>query len=201
MVTRQGKQTLLSLGAALTVVAALGLSLPVPQGLAQEEKATKAVALTEGQGCCCSGKDKGDSYSGDLSTCCCAKSLLTKAEQEKPKEQMMKASKEAMSKGEAARKAITEHQKALAKDGVYSCCIKPGCTFCSTAGDMCPCAMNLAKGQPVCPECWGGWQAGQGRLKDIDPSKVQIIPKEKLKMMYDMKAKNMKKATEGSEGK
>jgi hypothetical protein len=121
MVTRQGKLTLLSLGAVLTVVAALGLVLPGPQGLAQEEKATTAIAFTESAGCCCSGKSRGDCCSGERGNCCCAKNVLAKAEQEKPKEEMMKASKEAMSKGEAARKAITEHQKALAKDGVYSC--------------------------------------------------------------------------------
>ena len=195
MVTRRKTLTLLSLGAVLAVVAVLGLVIPGPRGLAQEET-TKAIAFTESARCCSSGNGRGDCCSGERGSCCCAKNVLAKAEQEKPKEQMMKASKEAMAKGEAARKAITDHQKALVKDGVYSCCIKPGCTFCSTAGDMCPCAMNLAKGQAVCPECWGGWQAGQGRLKDIDASKVQIIPKEKLKMMYDMKAKNMKKAIE-----
>ncbi|MCI0462288.1 MAG: serine/threonine-protein phosphatase [Gemmataceae bacterium] len=97
-----------------------------------------------------------------------------------------------MAKGEAARKAIAEHQKALAKDGSYSCCIRPGCTFCSTAGDMCPCAENLHHGDPVCPECWGDWIAGHGRLEDVDPSKVQVIPKSKLKMMYDMKAMKFK---------
>ena len=118
---------------------------------------------------------------------------------------MMKASPAAVAKGDAARKAIAEHQKALSNDGVYSCCIKPGCTFCSTAGDMCPCADNLAKGEAVCPECWGGWFAGNGRLKGVDPGKnmenVKVLPKEKMKMMYDMKAMGMQKATEGSDAK
>jgi hypothetical protein len=66
---------------------------------------------------------------------------------------------------------------------------------------MCPCAENLHHGDPVCPECWGGWIAGHGRLKDVDPSKVQVIPKSKLKMMYDMKAKNFEKAAGGSDKK
>lgn len=110
------------------------------------------------------------------------------------KSKMMKASPQAMAKGAAARQAIRDHQQALASDGVYRCCIKPGCTFCSTAADMCPCAMNLSKGGPVCPECWGGWTAGQGRLGNIDPAKVQVIPLSKLKMMYKMKAMNFDKA-------
>jgi hypothetical protein len=201
VVTYKRNLTLLSLSAVLAVVAILGLSLPGPKGLAQEQRATNVSALAEGAACACTATGGGECCSSEGGNCCCGKELLAKAEQEKPKDEMKKASKEAMAKGEAARKAITDHQKALAKDGVYSCCIKPGCTFCSTAGDMCPCAMNLAKGDSVCPECWGGWQAGQGRLKDIDRSKVQIIPKEKLEMMYDMKSKNMKKATEGSESK
>ena len=185
MSTFLGKLTLLSIGAVLAAIAALALSVPGPKGLAQEEKATKASALTAGGG---------ESCSAEGGNCCCANNDLVKADQEKPKDEMMKASKEAMAKGETARKAITDHQKALAKDGVYSCCIKPGCTFCSTAGDMCPCAMNLAKGGPVCPECWGGWTAGHGRLKDVDASKVQVVPKSKLKMMYDMKAMSFEKA-------
>lgn len=197
----KGKLTLLSLGAVLAVLATLGFSVPGPQGLAQEEKATKASALKEGGGCRCSAEGGSECCSAKGGNCCCARKLLAQADPEKPKEEMMKASKEAMAKGETARKAISEHQKALAKDGVYSCCIKPGCTFCSTAGDMCPCAMNLRKGGPVCPECWGGWVAGHGRLDGIDASKVQVIPKSKLKMMYDMKAMNFKKALGDSDKK
>jgi hypothetical protein len=119
------------------------------------------------------------------------------AQKESEKEKM-KASPEAMAKGQAARKAMEAHRKALAKDGVHSCCIKPSCVFCAAAGDMCPCAMNLKKGMPVCPECWGGWQAGFGRLDGVDPAKVQVLPKAKLKMMYEMKAKNFQKTQAGS---
>ncbi len=115
---------------------------------------------------------------------------------------MMKASPAAVAKGDAARAAVVEHQKALTADGVYSCCIKPGCTFCSTAGDMCPCGMNLAKGEPVCGECWGGWFAGKGNVPGVDVSKnmdkIHVLPKEKMKMMYDMKEMGLKKAAEES---
>ncbi len=113
---------------------------------------------------------------------------------------MMKASPEAMAKGDAARAAMLDHQKALKAEGVYSCCINPGCAFCSTAGDMCPCAMNLKQGKPVCPECWGGWHVGKGRLPGIDPGdrtqNIKVLPKDMLKMMYDMKAMGLKRASE-----
>lgn len=70
---------------------------------------------------------------------------------------------------------------------------------------MCPCADNLAKGQAVCAECGGGWFAGHGRLKGVDPGKnmenIHVLPKEKMKMMYDMKAMGLKKAVEGSDSK
>lgn len=118
---------------------------------------------------------------------------------------MMKASPEAIAKGNAARTAILEHQRVLKSEGVYSCCIRPGCTFCSTSADMCPCADNLAKGEAVCPECWGGWYAGKGRMRNVDPGSnmenIKILPKTKMKMMYDMKEMGQKKAMEGSSNK
>lgn len=196
MGTYKGKLTLLSLGAVLAVITALALSVAGPQGLAQEEKAPKASALPEGGGGCCSAKGGGECCSTKGGDCHCAKNLLAKAEQEKPKEKMKMASPEAMAKGATARKAIIEHQKALTGEGIYGCCIKPGCAFCSTSADMCPCAMNLAKGGPVCPECWGGWTAGKGNLPGVKAEDVQVIPKSKLKMMYDMRSKNFGEASE-----
>jgi hypothetical protein len=113
------------------------------------------------------------------------------------------ASPAAKAKGDAARKAIHEHQKALRADQVYDCCIRPGCVFCSTAADMCPCAMNLSQGQPVCPECWGGWFAGKGRLQGVnlgpDAQNIHVLPQAKMKMMYDMKEMGMRKAAGGAQ--
>jgi hypothetical protein len=120
------------------------------------------------------------------------------AQQGQPGEKMPMASPAAKAKGDTARKAILEHQKSLRAEQVYDCCIRPGCAFCSTAADMCPCAMNLSQGQPVCPECWGGWFAGKGRLKGVNPGpnaqNVHVLPQAKMKMMYDMKEMGMRKA-------
>ncbi|GEM_PF-3181348 len=208
MINRHGKLRLLSLGAGLAVIAAAGFFVSGPVGLAQGDKATKGSASTEGKGCCSSAKSGDKCCSGEKAKCCCARKAQGEdglesvalaqdgqdKQEPKEKEKMMMASPEAKAKGTAARKAVEEHRKALAKEMVYGCCIKPGCNFCSLAGDMCPCAMNLRKGGPVCPECWGGWQVGFGRLEGVDAAKVQVIPKSKLKMMYEMKTMSFQKA-------
>ena len=113
--------------------------------------------------------------------------------QEKAKKQS-KASPAALAKGVATRKALLDQVATLMEDGVADCCIEPGCAFCVIAADACPCAGSLAKGGPVCPECWGGWQAGQGMLPDVKPEKVQVLPKDQLKKVYDLKAEKLEQA-------
>ncbi|MCI0640837.1 MAG: hypothetical protein L0Y70_17320 [Gemmataceae bacterium] len=157
----------------------------------QNRKADSATCCQHASSSCCQQEE---------TFCCCGNAdhvcpqgTVPIALQKKSQKEEMKASAEAMAKGKAARQAVEAHRKALDKDGVHSCCINPSCVFCAAAGDMCPCAMNLRKGMPVCPECWGGWQSGFGRLEGVDAAKVQIAPKDKLKMMYEMKAKNFQK--------
>jgi hypothetical protein len=118
-----------------------------------------------------------------------------KADEKKTEEK--KAGEAAIAKGDTARKALVEQRQALAKDGVWDCCIQPGCVFCQTAADGCPCEANLRKGSAVCPECWGGWQAGHGQVKGINPAKVPLPSKETLKKLYDKKAEKLKKAEGG----
>lgn len=215
MSPQRKKLLMWSLGIALAGFAVLGFGSPGLLGLphaANEEKATVLTVPKEGV-CQCANRGRGACCSGESNPCCRAQETdrsgsgdflvmaqdgTDKAQQPKEKEKMMMASPEAMAKGVAARKAVVEHRKAVSAEMVYSCCIKPGCAFCSLSVDMCPCAMNLRKGGPVCPECWGGWQVGHGRLDGIDAEKVQVIPKSKLKMMYDMRAKNFQKASAGA---
>jgi hypothetical protein len=130
---------------------------------------------------CCSGAEGA----------CCTKVRAVLQEDKK------KAGEAALAKGEAARKALVEQRKGLAADGVWNCCIEPGCVFCQTAADGCPCEMHLKKGSAVCPECWGGWQAGQGQIKGIDPRKVPLPSRDLLKKLYDMKAEKLNKADGG----
>jgi hypothetical protein len=125
-------------------------------------------------------------------TCCCGNAEFVSAAPGDDKGK--KASAEAVNRGHFARRAIIDHHKVLTKEGVYSCCIVPGCSLCANAGDMCPCAKSLEKGGPVCPECYGGWNAGYGRLKGVDVQKVTIIPVEQLKTLYEMRYKSFEKA-------
>ncbi len=117
------------------------------------------------------------------------------ADQPAASQQQAKASPASMAKGVATRKALLDQVSALMEDGVADCCIDPGCALCVIAADGCPCAGSLAKAGPVCPECWGGWQAGQGMLPDVKPEKVQILPKDQLKKLYGMKAEKLDQAS------
>lgn len=104
-----------------------------------------------------------------------------------------KASQEAIQAGNEARKALVEQRTALMKDGVWNCCIQPGCIFCQTAADACPCESNLKQGRAVCPECWGGWQAGQGQVAGVNPARVPLPSRETLQKLYGMKAQKLGK--------
>lgn len=79
----------------------------------------------------------------------------------------------------------------LAKEDKYSCCISPSCNFCAIAMDMCPCGNNVTKGDPVCGECQGGWMSGYGAIEGIKAENVKMMPPDKMKMAYEMRAKMM----------
>jgi hypothetical protein len=110
-----------------------------------------------------------------------------------------KVASEAKALGSELRRATLNHQRAL-KDA-YICCTMPGCVFCQSAGDSCPCGNNLRKGEPVCPECWGGWQAGQGAIPAVRLEDVKVFPKESLKTLYEARAKRFEHALEGTSEK
>ncbi len=181
-------------------VAAMGAGLVAFTALGPAGPGDKA--LNQDSGCrCCNGTDGA----------CCSDAngrpargtiLLARANpapapeaisQQKTKEQA-KAGKAALAKGVATRKTLLDQVSALMDDGVADCCIDPGCALCPIAADGCPCAGSLARGGPVCPECWGGWQAGQGMLPGVKPEKVQVLPKDQLKKLYGMKAEKLEQA-------
>ena len=85
----------------------------------------------------------------------------------------------------------------LAEEGVYGCCIRPGCDFCPLAVEKCPCAGNLVKGEGVCGQCKAGWIGGHGQLEGVNADDVQIAPAEMMKMMYDMLQQKVDEATGG----
>lgn len=190
MVSPRKSLAVAAMGACLVAFTALGSARPGGQALEQDS------------GCrCCNGADgaycsdaDGPPVPGAI--------LLARADpapapevksQQKAKEQA-KAGKAALAKGVATRKALLDQVSALMDDGVADCCIDPGCALCPIAADGCPCAGSLAKGGPVCPECWGGWRAGQGMLPDVKPENVQVLPKDQLKKLYGMKAEKLDQA-------
>jgi hypothetical protein len=75
---------------------------------------------------------------------------------------------------ETARQSLDSAKKKLAADGKYACCVKPACDLCARTAGSCACAANLLSGKGVCGECQGGWLAGRGQMKGIDPKHVPL---------------------------
>lgn len=105
-----------------------------------------------------------------------------------------KASQASLDKGVVTRKALLDQATSLMEDGVADCCMQPACGLCPIAADACGCAASLAKGGPVCPECWGGWQVGHGSLPNVKAEDIKILPKDTLKQVYDTRAEKLKEA-------
>jgi hypothetical protein len=181
---------IVAMGASLVAFTALGSAHP------------RGKAVREDGGCqCCNGADDtcrsdagGQSTRGTILLARGNPGPAPEATSQQKTKGQAKAGKAALAKGIATRKALLDQVSALMEDGVADCCIDPGCAFCVIAADGCPCAGSLAKGGPVCPECWGGWRAGQGMLPDVQPEKVQVLPKDQLKTLYGMKAEKLEQA-------
>lgn len=87
----------------------------------------------------------------------------------------------------AARKLHAELEQvtqAAAKRGDYTCCIAPPCGFCAVHMADCPCGKSLAAGKPVCRECKGGWDVGEGRIAGIKAADVKGIPARDVMKMH-----------------
>jgi hypothetical protein len=190
MVSPRKSLAVAAMGACLVAFTALGSAKPGGQALNQDS----GCQCCNGAGGTCRSDAGSQSAHGTI--------LLARGNpgpapeaisQQKTKEQA-KAGKAALAKGVATRKALLDQVSALMDDGVADCCIDPGCALCPIAADGCPCAGSLAKGGPVCPECLGGWHAGQGMLPDVKPEKVQVLPKDQLKKLYGMKAEKLEQA-------
>jgi hypothetical protein len=76
----------------------------------------------------------------------------------------------------AARRLHSEMERVTqtaARKGQYNCCIAPACGFCAAHMAMCPCGKNAAAGKPVCRECKGGWDVGEGRVQGVNAAAVR----------------------------
>lgn len=79
----------------------------------------------------------------------------------------------AVEKIKTAKKLLQEAKSELTRQGKYDCCIEEPCNQCALEHQSCPCHKDLKNGKPVCPDCYGGWQRGEGKDKDIKPDDVK----------------------------
>jgi hypothetical protein len=74
------------------------------------------------------------------------------------------------------QKGIDSYKAQLTKQGKYACCIQPTCDFCATHMGACPCGKMAAMDKPVCRECKGGWEAGEGAISGKNASQIKVMP-------------------------
>jgi hypothetical protein len=74
------------------------------------------------------------------------------------------------------QKSIDNYKAQLAKQGKYACCVRPTCDMCATHMGGCPCGKMAAAGKPVCRECKGGWEAGEGAIGGKEASDIKAMP-------------------------
>lgn len=72
-----------------------------------------------------------------------------------------------------AQSLLNEAKKELAQDGKYNCCIKDPCDRCALDHQSCSCANDVKSDKAVCPDCYAGWQRGDGIVKGVKASKVK----------------------------
>ena len=71
------------------------------------------------------------------------------------------------------RDQLTAYKKVLTEKGFYICCIEPTCRMCLFEFEQCPCQHNLKKDEGVCGECFDGWKAGKGNVKEVQGENVK----------------------------
>lgn len=72
-----------------------------------------------------------------------------------------------------AKKMLRDAIGEMVRDGSYKCCIEVPCLQCALDHQTCPCYNDLKKGKPVCNECYGGWQRGEGKDRSTNPKDVK----------------------------
>jgi hypothetical protein len=80
----------------------------------------------------------------------------------------------AKQKIEQAKTLLSEAKQALNDEGKYNCCTEEACDVCALAHQNCNCWKAVKSDKPVCPECFAGWQHGEGRVPSVDPAQVKL---------------------------
>jgi hypothetical protein len=96
---------------------------------------------------------------------------------------------------------LREVKVQMDKEGVYSCCVYRGCNWCPLMEAACTCRDNLKAGEPVCPECKVGWEAGLGAVDGFTAADVKTMlkPDDHKEGMEERHDKMMKKERRGRE--
>ena len=89
----------------------------------------------------------------------------------------------------ASKRADAQVEKIKAGPN-YQCCIRPMCDFCAVHMGSCPCGKHAAMGMPVCNQCKGGWDAGQGVVPGKTAADIKV-----MKPMGDMMGGKMMKGS------
>ena len=97
-----------------------------------------------------------------------------KMDQMKMMQKMMSSRSRAL---KSADKVVQSEKSRLATEHKYGCCLKHGCDQCVLKMGGCPCGMNAAAGKPVCHECKGGWEAGDGAIQGKKASDIMVLPR------------------------
>ena len=160
----------------LAILAALVLlTAGVSQSIAQGNKADQAKAASQKRAVylCPMHSDVTSDKPGK-----CPKCGMTLVQREEKKEsadnlQTLSESSSAKEKIQLARSLLADAKKDLTQDGKYNCCIKDPCDRCALDHQSCPCANDVKAGKAVCPDCYAGWQRGDGIVKGVNPKKVK----------------------------
>jgi len=57
----------------------------------------------------------------------------------------------------------------------YKCCIHGKCDYCAVTMGSCPCGKHAAMGMPVCTQCKGGWEAGEGAVPGKTAADIKVM--------------------------
>ncbi len=74
----------------------------------------------------------------------------------------------------ASRKVQAQVEK-IKSGKNYQCCIRPKCNTCAVTMGSCPCGKHAAMGMPVCTQCKGGWDAGQGVVPGKTTADIKVM--------------------------
>lgn len=194
--TKLGRMLIMGSPRKIMMVAAIGASLVALTTLGAVRPMTKTTKPSPGASCCAVVVDDARCFVGtdQLTQGAVLLGPIGSVAIRPPVAPQKKASQGSLDKGVATRKALMDQATSLMEEGVADCCMQPACGLCPISADACDCAESLSKGGAVCPECWGGWQAGHGGLPNVKPEDVKVFSKDILKQIYDSRAEKLKEA-------